>query len=392
MSEIVVTGVGTVTSIGENTEEVWQGLLTGRSGAKQITSFSVDEHQNKYGCEMERIPPTVLPVDLDGLGRATRIVLPALEEALGDAGLSPEDLAACRTGVSIGTTMGEIEPLEEAMMQKGTAREGGPHVIVENIVRIFGINGPLWTITNACAAGNLATARAMDELISGRADIMIAGGVDAFSWAAFTGFSSLRAMTPELCRPFDINRQGLILGEGAGLMILERADHAEKRSARIRARLLGYAMNCDAHHITQPDPAAQGAARAMEEALKRAGIGKEAIGYVSAHGTGTPANDRMEAEALRTVFGEAAEALPVSSIKGHIGHTLGAASAIEAVACVKALESGVLPPTINLQQQDPACNVQVIANKPLARQVRYMLSNAYAFGGINSSLVLGRAD
>lgn len=392
MSEIVVTGIGTLASIGANAEEVWQGLLDGRSGVKQITRFSVEQYVNKYGCEIERIPPAAEPFEQDGLGRATRIVLPVLEEALADAGLSSNDVASCRTGVALGTTMGEIEPLEEALMGRGSVKKGGPHVIVENIARIFGIKGPRWTVTNACAAGNLAIARAMDELRAGRADIMLAGGVDAFSWAAFAGFSSLRAMSPDLCRPFDLHRQGLLLGEGAALLVLERAEHAQRRSARVRARLLAYAMNCDAHHITQPDPAAKGAARAMAEALQRAGLVTPAIGYVSAHGTGTPTNDRMEAEALRSVFGDWADELPVSSIKGHLGHTLGAASAIEAVICVKALETGILPPTINLEQQDPACRIRVIANRPLVKRVSYVLSNAYAFGGINSSLVLGRAN
>ncbi|MBO8162749.1 MAG: beta-ketoacyl-[acyl-carrier-protein] synthase family protein [Brevibacillus sp.] len=390
MDEIVITGIGAVTSIGGRTAEVWDGLLAGRSGRKRVERFNVEEHQNKYGCEVVRIPPSGLQLETDNMGRATRLVLPALMEALADAGLAIEDLSIYRTGLSIGTTMGEIEPLEEAMMQ-GSSRQGGPHLIAENIVRIFGMKGPLWTITNACAAGNLAIARAMDELLRGRAEIMIAGGVDAFSWAAFTGFSSLRAMTPDVCRPFDRNRQGLLLGEGSGILILERGGQAQKRKARPRARLLGYAMNCDAHHITQPDPGASGAARAMEDALRMAGIDKRQIGYVSAHGTGTPANDRMEAKALRAVFSEEVERIPVSSIKGHIGHTLGAASAIEAVVCVKALEEGILPPTIHLEQQDPDCNVNVIANKPLEKRVEYVLSNAYAFGGINSSLVLGQA-
>nr|WP_239565279.1 beta-ketoacyl-[acyl-carrier-protein] synthase family protein [Brevibacillus fulvus] len=386
----MVTGIGTINPIGGNVQELWEGLLTGKSGVKRVKSFDVSGHQNKNGCEIDTLREPVLFETGRTMGRATRIFMLALEEAVCDAGLSAEELARERTGLSIGTTMGEIEPLEAALMNKGKGVNGGPHAIAENVADTLKLSGPVWTITNACAAGNVAIARAMEELLANRADIMIVGGVDAFSWAAFTGFSSLRAMTPDLCRPFDIHRQGLILGEGAGVLLLERQEHLLRRGHRPRARLMGYGLSCDAHHITQPDPAARSAISSIESALKMAQLDKASIGYVSAHGTGTPANDRMEAKALKAVFGETTPQLPVSSIKGHIGHTLGAASAIEAVVCVKALETGILPPTLNLREQDPECDINVIANEPLCKPVEYILSNAYAFGGINSSIVIGK--
>jgi len=387
MKDVVISGLGAMTSIGHHAEGFWEALLRGRTGAGKITAFDVSQYANQYGCEID---------DLDAYGnlteevpgRATRIFLITLEDALHDAGLYSDKLDKYRIGICIGTTMGEMEPFEARMMGQDCRLQGGPNAIAEFSAKLYGLKGPVWTLTNACAAGNFAIARAMDEIQSGRADIMIAGGVDAMSWAAFTGFSSLRAMAPEICRPFDANRKGLLLGEGAGVVILESREHMLQRAGKARARLLGYGLSCDAHHITQPDPNAAGALIAIRAALTMGGVSKQDIGYVSAHGTGTIANDRMEARALYACFGET---IKTSSIKGHIGHTLGAASVIEAVACVKAMETGILPPTANLNQKDPLCHVEVIANEPLPYQADFVLSNAYAFGGINSSILLGRA-
>ncbi|CAM4489754.1 beta-ketoacyl-[acyl-carrier-protein] synthase family protein [Paenibacillus tarimensis] len=386
---IVITGVGAVTPVGMTAESTWQALLQGVSGARRIKAFDPSEHACQIGCEVDDIEHLTLHPAPGG--RATRLLLPAVEDALHEARLSMEGLikAERRIGICIGTTMGEISPYEEVMNGRLPGSPGGPGIIAEHMTDYFGFGGSCWTITNACAAGNLAIARAMDELMAGRADVMVAAGVDAMSWVAFTGFSSLRAMTPDLCRPFDADRRGLMLGEGAGAIILERESNARRRGARPLARLMGYGLSSDAHHITQPDPGAEGSIRAMERAIEMAGIDKGAIGYVSAHGTGTQANDRMESVALRSVF---KDSIITSSIKGHIGHTLGAASAIEAVVCVKALASGWLPPTINMRRQDPDCRVRVIANEPLAMHTSYIMSNAYAFGGVNSSIIIGRAE
>jgi len=272
---------------------------------------------------------------------------------------------------------------------RDTGVPGGPSVIAEHAAEWFSLNGPRWTLTNACAAGNVAIAKAMDELLNGRADVMVAAGVDAMSWVAFTGFASLRAMSPDVCRPFDAGRKGLILGEGAAALVLERKTDVQRRGVRPRAVLAGYGMNADAHHITQPDPRAAGPVKAMRQALRMAELEPARIGYINAHGTGTPANDRMEAVAMAEVFGETAV---TSSIKGHIGHTLGAASAIEAAVCVKVLETGILPPTIHHRAKDPACSVHIVANEPLKKEVAHVMSNAYAFGGINSTIILSKVD
>lgn len=392
MEEIIISGVGVMTSIGTNLEQCWNGLLEGKHGVKKIKMFDVEGQSNKLGCEIEDVfdyfPPTGY-----SFGRATSIILPAVEDALHDAQIDIDKFDPYRVGISIGTTMGEIEGYETALThgQRTRTLDGGPHVISKNIANYLGLKGSKWTITNACAAGNFAVARAVEDLLLDRADVMIVGGVDALSWAAFTGFNSLRAMSPEFCRPFDRDRKGLLLGEGAGVLIIERKSHLERRggSARARAKVLGYGMNSDAHHITQPDPQAKGAIRAMRQAMEMGGLSPSDIDYVSAHGTGTPANDRMESVAISALFGMD---VPTSSIKGNIGHTLGAASAIEAAISVKILETGLIPYTRHHKNKDPLCQVDVVALEPRKKNVQYILSNAYAFGGINSSLLLGQSS
>ncbi|MFS0836962.1 beta-ketoacyl-[acyl-carrier-protein] synthase family protein [Paenibacillus sp. 1P03SA] len=384
----VVTGLGVVTSIGTDEETFWRNLLRGETGVKPITVFDVEKHTNRMGCQIDDIPLSVYAPDaLRKSGRATRILMPAIEQALRNAGIGKPELSRYRVGLCVGTTMGDIDPLEGAIQGKRSGAFGGPHVISDGIGRLLELKGPVWTFTNACAAGNFAIARAMDEIASGRADVMIACGADSLSWVAFTGFSSLRAMAPDRCMPFDVRRKGLILGEGAGVLVIESQAHAQARGIRPRAGLLGYGMSCDAHHITQPDPQGEGAVRAMRAALKMAAVPASAVDYVSLHGTGTQANDKMEAAALSAVFKETR--LPAaSSIKGHIGHTLGAASAIEAVMSVKCLEEGLAPPTLNLERPDPACPIPVLMKEPAPGRYRTVLSNSYAFGGVNSSIVL----
>ncbi|MFC5407293.1 beta-ketoacyl-[acyl-carrier-protein] synthase family protein [Cohnella soli] len=383
--EIVITGIGVITSIGSTLDETWDKLLAGISGARTIRTFDVSGHQHQIGCEVEDFEHLSL-IGRPG-GRATGLLLPVVEDALYNARLIDREWDDRIAGISVGTTMGEISPYEDAMLGRGISARGGPSVLADHAGEWFSLNGPSWTITNACAAGNMAIARAVEELRLGRADVMIAAGVDAMSWIAFTGFASLRAMAPDVCRPFDLERKGLLLGEGAAALILERKRDAVARGVKPRAIISGYGLSADAHHITQPDPKAAGSIKAMRKALAMAKLDPEQIGYVSAHGTGTPANDRMECVAMAEVFGEE---IRTSSIKGHIGHTLGAASAIEAAVCVKALETGILPPTLHLRTKDPSCAVAVIANEPVSVNVDHMMSNAYAFGGINTSIILSR--
>ncbi|WP_255259347.1 beta-ketoacyl-[acyl-carrier-protein] synthase family protein [Bacillus toyonensis] len=380
---VYITGVGTTTSIGTSINEIWDGLLNGVHGVKHITLFDTSKHINKNACEITNLTDFISP-ELSNFGRATSMFIVALEDAIYDAGLSMEDLKKYRVGLSIGTTMGEIEPFESGYHH---GLKGGPHVIADQIYKKYQLSGPKWTLTNACAAGNFAIARAIEDINLGRADIVIAGGVDALSWAAFTGFSSLRAMSPDLCRPFDQDRKGIILGEGAGVLIIESDKHFQKRTNKpAKAKLLGYGINSDAHHITQPDPNAIGAIKAMEDALEMGNTDKKHIKYVNAHGTGTQANDLMESKAINTLFNNKVK---TSSIKGHIGHTLGAASAIEAVICTKILETKLIPATLNLKNKDINCDIEVVAEKAVHLDSDYILSNAFAFGGVNSSILLG---
>lgn len=390
-TDVVISGIGVNASLGQGADSCWNGLLDGRAGVGRVESFDVADHRNQFACEIRAMPESAwFRQEVDVMGRTTRIVVPAVEEAMQDAQITLDDCKRMKVGLCVGTTMGEIEPLEHTLHKPPSTKRGGPRAIADNLAQLFPLAGPVWTFTNACAAGNFAIARCMDELRAGRADLMIAAGVDALSWIAFTGFSSLRAMSPDRCRPFDQDRQGLILGEGAGVLVLETVAHLAKRRARARARLLAYGFNGDAHHITQPDPEAKGAIRAMRAAMEMADIEPGHIDYVSAHGTGTVANDAMEARAIRTVF-EGGN-VQVSSIKGHLGHTLGAASAIEAIMCVKALETDIRPPTLHLEHVDPACQQPCIEfiRSPGRGKAAYILSNSYAFGGINSSIILGK--
>jgi 3-oxoacyl-[acyl-carrier-protein] synthase II len=261
------------------------------------------------------------------------------------------------------------------------------HVIAGHVASELGFEGPNMMIPAACAAGSYAIANALDVLRAGDADVMLAGGADCFSRITYTGFARLGAIAPERCQPFDKNRKGMIPGEGAAVLVLETAERAAARGARVWAEVAGYGLTCDAHHMTGAHPEGDGAARAMERALASAGLGPDDVDYVSAHGTGTPTNDRLEAAAVERVFGGRRRPVPVSSIKSMLGHTMGAASAIEAAACALAVADDVVPPTINFEQADPDCRLDCVPNEARALPVEVAMNNAYAFGGHNASVL-----
>ncbi|MDM5335836.1 beta-ketoacyl-[acyl-carrier-protein] synthase family protein [Fictibacillus enclensis] len=382
MNSISITGTNAITSIGQNLRETWEGLLNGSSGAEKVTRFKIDSFQNQRACEIKKLIKQRTP------SRTVNLLLDCIEGALKSANLNLP-LENKVVGLCIGTTMGEIEPFEKNLIHGLNELPAGPDMIGQALYEILGLNGPLWTFTNACAAGNFAIAKAMDEVEDDEVDIMIACGVDVLSQVAFTGFSSLRAMSPDVCSPFNSGRKGLLLGEGAGAIIIEKTKDTVERNQKPLASLCAYGFSSDGHHITQPDPEAKGAIRAIQQALLVAKLSPKDIGYVSAHGTGTLANDYMETKALNEVFPRNCE-YHVSSIKGHIGHTLGAASVIEAVISVQALISGILPQNLNLQEIDPLCNLPLIKDTPLKKNINYVLSNSYAFGGVNSSIILGK--
>jgi 3-oxoacyl-[acyl-carrier-protein] synthase II len=302
-------------------------------------------------------------------------------------------------GIAIGTTLGEPNFLERMSSAPLVADSRWAQVtgfpasaIAESLATVLALAGPVITLPTACAAGNYAVADALELLRSGAAQVMLAGGADAFSRSAYLGFARLHAMSPDTCRPFDRERKGLLLGEGAGILVLERAEHARARGAGPLARILGASQSCDGFHITGPHPEGRGAARVMAGALADAELGSDIVDYINAHGTGTLHNDRTESLAIRTVFGRAAERVPVSSIKALTGHTMGAAGAIESVASILALRHQTIPPTWNFETPDPDCPLDVVPNAPRAANLRTVLNNSYAFGGNNASILFGHAD
>jgi 3-oxoacyl-[acyl-carrier-protein] synthase II len=302
----------------------------------------------------------------------------------------------------MGTTSGEplfVEQYNDARKAGGDAAVTAEcmelypcHVMPAHVAAEFDLRGPVLMIPTACAAGNYAIGYGFDLIRTGRADLMLAGGADAFSRIPYLGFARLGAIAPERCQPFDKNRKGMVPGEGSGMLVLEPLDAALARGAKIYAEVLGYGVSCDAHHMTAAHPQADGAIRAMSAALKESGMGIADIDYISAHGTGTPTNDRIESLAVRTLFAEYATKVPMSSIKSMLGHTMGAASAIEAAACALALDTGWIPPTINHEEPDPECGLDIVPNKARLTNPRVVLNNAYAFGGNNASLCLGRYE
>jgi 3-oxoacyl-[acyl-carrier-protein] synthase II len=391
---VVVTGVAMVTAVGAG-RTAWTNLLNGRCGIRPVASFDTSRHAAHVGAEIGDFTP---PEGVPPAARATAFAITAARQALEDAGLTASAIDLSRAGVTVGTTSGEpafVEQLEDSR------RAGGPdagtlrnlavhypsHTIPVSVARDAGFRGPVMTIPTACAAGNHAIAAAVHLLRAGRTEVMLAGGADAFSRITFTGFARLGAIAPERCQPFDRNRRGMIPGEGAAMLVLERASRARKRGAHIYAEVAGYGLSCDAFHMTGGEPSASGAVRAMEAALADACVSRDEVSYVSAHGTGTPTNDRLEAAALARVFGDSAERIPTSSIKSMIGHAMGAASAIEAVACVLAIVDDIVPPTVHYETPDPDCRLDCVPNVARPHVVRIAMNNAYGFGGNNASVL-----
>ncbi|HET9211236.1 MAG TPA: beta-ketoacyl-[acyl-carrier-protein] synthase family protein [Thermoanaerobaculia bacterium] len=399
---IAVTGIGLVTPVGAGRDEVWKALLAGRSGIGPVESFDTSRFTTHLGAEVRGFDPApwVRRLEAAALGRASQLAIAAARMALEDAGLGPEAAAPERAGVAMGTTSGEpreVERFDDRFLAGELEKIGAEfislypcHMIAAHVARELGFAGPNTMIPTACAAGNYAIANAMDTLRAGRADVMLAGGADAFSRITYTGFHRLGAIAPERCQPFDKNRKGMIPGEGAAVLVLEPLERARGRGARIYAELAGYGLSCDAHHMTAAHPEGEGAARAMERALADAGATPEEVGYISAHGTGTPTNDRLEVLAVKRVFGEVARRTPMSSIKSMIGHTMGAASAIEAAVCALAVAEDRVPPTINLEE--PEEELDFVPNEAREIPVRLAMNNAYAFGGNNASVLLRKAE
>jgi 3-oxoacyl-[acyl-carrier-protein] synthase II len=391
MSGVVVTGVGLVTSVGVGTDATWRAMLAGREGVGEIRYFDTTGYKVHRAHVIDEIPLETTPHEL-----ACR----AASEAVRDAGLDVAGTGAERVGVVVGTLGGDLKTFEGALRTAPQRKESGftPAVaetyplasILTALAERLGTAGPHLASLNACSSGNHALASGCELLRRGEVDAMIVGGVDGFAQTEFTYFHNLRSLAAEHCQPFDRNRRGLMIGEGAGMLVIEPRDRATRRGARAYAEVRGYGLSADGFHVTSPDPSGAGAIRAMQAALRAAGLSPDDIDYVSAHGTGTLANDRAEAVALRAVFGERAGRLPVSSVKSMIGHSMGAASAIESGVCCLALRDGTVPPTINFETPDPDCPLDCVPNAARPLALRAVMNNSFAFGGNNAVVVFGR--
>ncbi len=397
---VVVTGVGVITPIGCGKDTYWSALIAGKSGVDNVKCFDTSNHKVHKGCEVRDFDfgKYVKNGQRRKIGKASEFAIAATQLALDDAGLKPYDLDPQRVGVSIGTTGGEIQILEKVNLIR--YKEGEDSIdselllqhpcntIPSNIAIEFSFKGPNTIIPTACAAGNYAIGYAYDLIKLGRADYMVAGGSDPFSKVAFTGFERLGAVAPDICQPFDKNRKGMLIGEGAGILVLESLESALTRNARIYAEIIGYGLSCDSYHITIPQPEGDGVVSSLKKSLQNANIKPEDVQYINAHGTGTVANDKAETISIKKVFGEHSKRLLVSSIKSMIGHTMGAASAIEAITCALVVKHDVIPPTINYETKDPECDLDYVPNVKRECRVNIALNTAYAFGGNNSCLVV----
>ncbi|MBM3275136.1 MAG: beta-ketoacyl-[acyl-carrier-protein] synthase family protein [Candidatus Sericytochromatia bacterium] len=388
---IVITGVGALSPLGVGVTALWEGLLAGRHGIRPVTTFDASGYDVQMGGEVPGFEPadTMPPEVAARFGRTTQFAIAASRMAVEDAGLNDPGTWA-GAGLCLGTTMGEVQELEAACAgQEGRLRRYPVSQIGAGVAEVLGLSGPNTVIPTACAAGNYSIGHAVDLLRDGRALMMLAGGVDVMAEIQYVGFQRLRSMAPDVPRPFSAGREGMMVSEGAGVLVLEPLDTAIARGARIYAEVLGYGLSCDAHHMTAPHPDGAGAYAAMTAALQDAGLTPEKISYVNAHGTGTPANDRIETLAIKRLLGDHAQRVPVTSIKAMLGHTMGAASALEAVVTALIVHHGIIPPTTNYLGPDPDCDLDYVIDGPRQKGVAVALSNSYAFGGNNASLVVG---
>jgi len=400
--KIVITGLGVVSSIGIGRDAFWENLIKGKSGISRVTAFDTSGHSRHYGGEVKDFRPEnfLAKKKIKLMGRASQLAIAATHLALSDANLGIKELTNPEICVCIGTTMGESQLIE--YMSRTFAKSGQKEIneypiyqspannIPSNVAIEFKLRGRNRIFTTACAAGNYAIGYGFDLLQSEDADIVIAGGSDAFSWIAFTGFNKIGAIAPEKCQPFDKNRKGIIPGEGAGMLILETLEQARKRKAPIYAEILGYGLSCDAHHMTNPQE--DGMAQCMVNALREASLTPEDVCYINAHGTGTIHNDRAECAAIKKIFGSRHKRIPISSIKSMLGHTMGAASAIEALACCLAIKNDIIPPTVNYETPDSECDIDCVPNMARRQKVNVALNNGFAFGGNNACLVLRKVS
>jgi len=411
MSRVVVTGLGLITSLGNDVASTWEALCLGKSGVSEITGYDTSRHRIHFGAELRNFDPS-LYLDRKEVRRTDpyqQLSIAATRQALAQSSLQITEEVADDVGVYIGSGIGGLTTLHEqfkTLFEKGPERispflinmmiiDGAPGMVSI----ITGAKGPNWAAVSACATSANTVGEAWETIRRGDAKAMIAGGAEkSMTPIAMAAFDNMHALSrrnddPQgASRPFDATRDGFVMGEGAGILILEDLDFARARGAKILAELVGYGSTADAHHVTEPAPGGEGLVRAMRRALQKADLRPDQIDYINAHGTSTPFNDRTETQAIKTYFGEHAYHLAVSSTKSMTGHMLGAAGAAEAVICVLAIQTGILPPTINLRHPDPECDLDYVPNEARRRLIDVAMSNSMGFGGHNTCLIFKRYE
>jgi 3-oxoacyl-[acyl-carrier-protein] synthase II len=404
---VVVTGMGAITPLGLDVETTWRNLLAGRSGAARITAFDPTPFRTQIACEVKSFDPQAYMSRKEArrFDRFIQFAIACTAQALEQAGLVITEENADDIGVIIGSCIGGLRTIGTAyqtLLEKGPMRISPftvPMMIADmaagQVAITFGPRGPNFCVVSACATGTNALGEAFETIRRGDAVAMIAGGVEAaitrFGLAIFHRLGALSTRNDEpkrASRPFDAQRDGFVFGEGGGIMILESLEHAQGRGAKPLAEIVGYGATADAYHISAPAEGGTGMAKAMARALRKAGLAPEEVDYINAHGTATPLNDRNETQAIKTVFGEHAYRVPISSTKSMTGHLIGAAGTVEAIACVKTLQEGIIHPTINYEHPDPECDLDYVPHVARPAEVKVVLSNSFGFGGHNASIVL----
>ncbi len=408
MAEVVITGLGAITPLGNDPNSLWQSVVDGCSGVGPITHFDASGFETRFAAEVKNFDPVALfgRKDARRMDRFTQFAVAAAGQALADAKLEITSENARRIGCVFGTGIGGIGTLlaeAEVMRSKGVARVSPflvpmmlPDTAPGQIAIQFGLRGPNMAVVTACASSANAIGEATEMIRRGAADVMVSGGAEAgIVPLALAGFNVMQAVSrrndapQKASRPFDRNRDGFVLGEGGAALVLESLEHAQARGAHIYATVLGYGASADAYHVTAPQETGEGAMLAMQAALKQAALEPADLGYLNAHGTSTQLNDKSETRAIKQVFGKAAYHIPISSTKSMTGHLLGAAGALEAIICVKALVHGILPATINSETPDPECDLDYVPNTARHQRIKTAMSNSFGFGGHNACLIFG---
>lgn len=407
---VVITGLGCITPIGNNVQEFWKGIQEGKCGIDPITAFDTTEHKVHLAGEVKNFNPEdyIDKKEAKRMDRYTQFALVAAKEVMQDSNLNVEEIDATRFGVIVGSGIGGLITTETGttvLNEKGPARVSPffipmaiSNMAAGNVSIEVGAKGQSFCLTTACASGTDSIGEAFRMIKHGYQDIIIAGGTEApITPIAVAGFANMKALstTEDKTRasiPFDKERNGFVMGEGCGLIMLEELEHAKKRGAEIYAEIVGYGASSDSYHITSPAPNGEGGARAMTLAMEDAKIKPEQITYINAHGTSTHLNDAGETAAVKTAFGEASKTVMMSSTKGNTGHLLGAAGGVEAIACIKAIETGTVPPTINYKTPDEECDLDIVPNAPRKAKIQYAMSNSLGFGGHNGSIIFKKYE